>query len=46
MADALDHRGTLARLRILDALTGPEPETPANKQRERDRDRLRKAFSG
>jgi hypothetical protein len=45
MADALDHRGTLGKLRILDALTGPRAGDAADKQRERDRDRLRKAFS-
>jgi hypothetical protein len=31
-------------LRILDALAGPLPETPADQQRQRDRDRLRRAF--
>ena len=37
VADELDYLLTLARLRILDALTGPEPETPAGRQRQRDR---------
>ena len=34
-ADHLDYLPTLARLRILDALAGPEPETPADRRRER-----------
>jgi hypothetical protein len=44
---ALDHLDwviTYARLRILDWIYGPEPLTPADEQRERNRDRLRKAF--
>jgi hypothetical protein len=32
VADELDYLLTLARLRILDALAGPEPETPADQQ--------------
>jgi len=44
VADALDYFLTLARLRILDALAGPEPETPADQQRERDQERLERAF--
>ena len=43
-ADQLDYVVTLARLRILDALAGPLPETPADRQRQRDRERLRRAF--
>jgi len=35
---------TLVRLRILDALAGPFPETPADRQREQDRDRIKRAF--
>ena len=36
-----DNRLTLARLRILDALAGPSPETPdADQQRARDRERI------
>jgi hypothetical protein len=42
--DWLDYWLTLARLRILDALTGPEPETPADQQRKRDRERMERAF--
>jgi hypothetical protein len=38
VADALDYFLTLARLRILDRLAGPEPETPADQQRARDRE--------
>ena len=44
VADALDHLLSLTRLRILDALAGPEPETPADQQRSRDRERIRRAF--
>ena len=43
-AGQLDYVVTLARLRILDALAGPLPETPADRQRDRDRERLRRAF--
>jgi hypothetical protein len=42
VADALDYLVTLVRLRMLDALAGPLPETPADRQR--DRERLRRAF--
>jgi hypothetical protein len=44
---ALDHPDyviTYTRLRILDWICGPEPPTPADEQRERDHERLRKAF--
>jgi hypothetical protein len=44
VADQLDYVVTLARLRILDALVGPLPETPGDGQRERDRDRIKRAF--
>jgi len=40
VADDLDYLRTLATLRILDALPGPLPETPADQQRERDWGRL------
>jgi hypothetical protein len=40
VVDALDYLVTLARLRILDMLAGPEPETPADQQRQRDRKRI------
>ena len=40
VADQLDYLVTLARLRMLDALAGPLPETPADRQRERDREGL------
>jgi hypothetical protein len=36
VADELDYLWTLATLRILDALVGPEPETAADLQRERE----------
>jgi hypothetical protein len=35
VADQLDYLVTLARLRILDALAGPLPETMADRQRQR-----------
>jgi hypothetical protein len=44
VADQLDYLLTLAWLRILDALCGPLPETPADRQRQRDRERIKKAF--
>ena len=44
IADGVDFWLTLGRLRILDALTGPLPETPEDQQRERYRDQLEKAF--
>ncbi len=43
MVDALDYLLTLARMRILDKLAGPEPETPADEQREGDRKRIERA---
>ena len=42
--DHLDYALTLVRLRILDALACPEPETPADTQRKRDRERTERAF--
>jgi hypothetical protein len=33
-----------AWLRILDALTGADPETPADEKRERDREQIERAF--
>ena len=44
VADHLDYLVTLVRLRILDALAGPLPETPADRQREQDRERIKRAF--
>jgi hypothetical protein len=44
VADQLHYLVTLARLRILDALAGPLPETPADRQWQRDRDRIKRAF--
>jgi hypothetical protein len=35
VADHLDYLLTVVRLRTLDALAGPLPETPADRQRER-----------
>jgi hypothetical protein len=37
VADELDYLLTLARLRILDALAGPLPETPSDRQCESER---------
>jgi hypothetical protein len=44
VADALYCLWTLATLRILDRLAGPLPETPADQQRERERERIERAF--
>lgn len=44
VVDALDYLLTLARLRILDALSSPEPETPADRQQQRDREKMEWAF--
>ena len=44
VADALDYIVTLVRLRILDALAGPEPETLADQQRKQNRERVKRAF--
>ena len=47
VADQLDYLVTLAWLRILDALAGPLPETPADQRRKRDRmERPRSAVIG
>jgi hypothetical protein len=40
VVDLLDYLVALARLRILDALAGPLPETAADQRRERERERL------
>jgi hypothetical protein len=44
IADGLDYALTLARLRILDAVAGPEPETSVDLQRRHDRERIERAF--
>ena len=44
VVDHLDYVLTLTKLRTLDALTGPLPETPEDQQRERDREQLERAF--
>ena len=44
VVDALDYLVTLAWLRILDRLGGPEPETPADEQWKRDREQIERAF--
>jgi hypothetical protein len=43
VADDLDYLWTLGTLRILDALAGPEPETPAGQQHKQDRERIEMA---
>jgi hypothetical protein len=40
VVDQLDYLVALARLRILDALAGPLPETPASPQRQRDDEKI------
>jgi len=42
--DRVDYVVTVARLWLVDLIFGPEPPTPADKQRELDHDALRKAF--
>ena len=42
--DRVDYWLTLARLRILDALARHEAETPADQRRERDREKIERAF--
>ena len=42
--DALDYLLTLVRLRIVEAVAGPEPETPADQRRKCDREQLERAF--
>jgi hypothetical protein len=44
VVDRLDYLVTLARLRILDAVCGPEPETQADRQRQGDQERIKRAF--
>ena len=44
VVDTLDYLLTLTTLRILDVFAGPEPETPADEQRKRDREQLERAF--
>jgi hypothetical protein len=43
VVDALDYLLTMVRLRILDVLAGPEPETPSDQQRDGDREGVREA---
>jgi hypothetical protein len=44
VADPLDYLLTLVRLRVLDAIVGPEPETQADQQRRKDREHIERAF--
>jgi hypothetical protein len=44
VVDHLDYALTLARLRVLDAVAGPEPETPGDQKREKDREQIEREF--
>ncbi len=44
IADGFDYWRTVTKLRVLDALAGPLPETPEDQQREADRERIERAF--
>ena len=44
VVDHLDYVLTLTKLRILDAVAGPEPETSADQRREAGRERIERAF--
>ena len=44
VVDHLDYVLTLVRLRIHDAVAGPEPETSADQRREAGRQRMQRAF--
>jgi hypothetical protein len=44
VVDAVDYWLMQARLGLLDAVCGPEPKTVADKKREAERRRRRKAF--
>jgi hypothetical protein len=41
--DRLDYRLTQARLRLADAVCGPEPEMPANRRRQHGRTNKRRS---
>jgi len=42
--DAVDYAIMSARLRLVDMVCGPEPPTPADRQREIEKERLQRAF--
>jgi hypothetical protein len=44
LADHLDYLLTLVRLRMVEAVAGPEPETPADLRWKCDREQLERAF--
>jgi hypothetical protein len=44
VADEFHYLWTLTTLRILDAIVGPEPDTPDDQQRARDRQQIKRAF--
>jgi hypothetical protein len=43
--DAVDYAIMSARLRLVDIIYGPEPPTPADRQREIKKERLQRAFA-
>jgi hypothetical protein len=45
MVDAAANAVMSARLRIVDWIYGPEPPTPADRQRETEKGRLQRAFA-
>ena len=44
VVDHLDYLLTLVRLRILDSVAGPEPETSADQRRDAGRERMQRSF--
>jgi hypothetical protein len=44
VVDHLDYVLTLVKLRVLDAVAGTEPETPADQKREKDREQIEREF--
>jgi hypothetical protein len=42
--EAVDYAIMSARLRLVDMIYGPEPPTPADRQREIEKERLQRAF--
>jgi hypothetical protein len=46
VVDGLDYWVMLARLRIVDAVCGTEPGTSADRQRNEERERLKRALHG
>jgi hypothetical protein len=46
IVDRINYWVTLATLRVLDTVHGPEPETEADQERNHDRKQLERAFEG